>query len=124
MAKWSKVATSVICGKILITVGRFLVNSFNAGKVCMLFCRLWIFFLNKLFQKMFQEYHQCQTVWIEVRLDILLGLVWVQTVCKGDQQMTKVATSGEIVKLVILLRNSCFLHKSNLPSIIYCLNTY
>ena len=23
------------------------------------------------------------------------GLIWVQTVCKGYQQMTKVATSGE-----------------------------
>ena len=28
----------------------------------------------------------------------LSGLIWVQTVCKGYQQTTKVATSGERVK--------------------------
>ena len=26
------------------------------------------------------------------------GLIWVQTVCKGYQQMTKVATRGQRVK--------------------------
>ena len=36
----------------------------------------------------------CQTVWIQIRPDVL---IWVQTVCKGYQQMTKVATSGESV---------------------------
>ena len=30
---------------------------------------------------------------------ILSGLVWIQTACKGDQQTTKVATSGERVKV-------------------------
>ena len=29
---------------------------------------------------------------------VLSGLIWVQTVCKGYQQMIKVATSGERVK--------------------------
>ena len=33
---------------------------------------------------------ECQTVWIQIRLDILSGLIWVQTVCKGYQQMTPV----------------------------------
>ena len=28
----------------------------------------------------------CQTVWIQIRPDILSGLIWVQTVCKGYQQ--------------------------------------
>ena len=32
-------------------------------------------------------------------LTFLSGLIWVQTVCKGYQQTTKVATSGERVKL-------------------------
>ena len=36
-----------------------------------------------------------QTVWFQIRPDILSGLIWVQTVCKGYQQMTKVTTSGE-----------------------------
>ena len=39
----------------------------------------------------------CQTVWIQIRPDILSGLVWVQTVCKGYQQMTKVAASWQKV---------------------------
>ena len=32
----------------------------------------------------------CQTVWIQIRPDILSGLIWVQTVCKGYQQTTLV----------------------------------
>ena len=40
----------------------------------------------------------CQTVWIQGRPHILLGLTWVQTVCKGYQQMTKVAASGQRVR--------------------------
>ena len=50
----------------------------------------------------------CQTVWIQIRPDILSGLIWVQTVCKGYQQITKVAPSEQRVKynfnnLLILL---------------------
>ena len=57
----------------------------------MLFCHLWIFFKNlKL-----TEY---QAVWIQIRSDVLSGLIWVQTVCKGYQLMTKVATSSDRVK--------------------------
>ena len=41
---------------------------------------------------------ECQTVWIQIRPDVLSGLIWVQTVCKGYQQMTKVATSGKEFK--------------------------
>ena len=37
----------------------------------------------------------CQTVWIQIRPDILSGLIWVQTVCKGYQQMTKVTEAGK-----------------------------
>ena len=29
-----------------------------------------------------------QTVWIQIRPDILSGQIWVQTVCKNDQQTT------------------------------------
>ena len=34
---------------------------------------------------------------------ITSGQIWVQTVCKGNQQMTKVAASKEGVKIVFLL---------------------
>ena len=38
------------------------------------------------FENFFQKYHQCRTVWIQIRPIILLGQIWVQTVCKGYQQ--------------------------------------
>ena len=73
---------------------------FCAGRLTYLFAYLVIFLLffllsadffqNQLFKNPFQEYHQCQTVWIQIRPDILAGLIWVQTVCKGYQQMTLV----------------------------------
>ena len=34
---------------------------------------------------------ECQTDWIQIRPDVLSGLVWVLTVCKGYQQMTLVS---------------------------------
>ena len=37
---------------------------------------------------------RCQTVWIQIRPNILTGLIWVQTVCKGYQQTTKVDPRG------------------------------
>ena len=45
---------------------------------------------------------ECQTVWVQIRPDVLSGLIWVQIVCKGYQQMTKVATSREGVNSKIL----------------------
>ena len=33
---------------------------------------------------------ECQTVWIQIRPDTLTGLVWIQTVCRGYEQMTLV----------------------------------
>ena len=54
-------------------------------------------FKMNFFKKIFQEYHQCQTIWIQIRPDVLSGLIRVQTVCKGYQQTTKVPTSWEKV---------------------------
>ena len=45
------------------------------------------FFQNQLFQKILSEIpSECQTVCILIRPNILSGLIWVQTVCKGYQQ--------------------------------------
>ena len=30
---------------------------------------------------------ECRTEWIQIRPDILSGLIWVQYVCKGHEQM-------------------------------------
>ena len=55
----------------------------------MLFCCLLIFWQNQLFRKFLTGMpSDCQTVWIQIRPDILSGLIWVQTVSKGYQQAT------------------------------------
>ena len=51
-------------------------------------CGLLIFFKQLLIIPL-------QTVWTQIRTSVL---IWIQTVCKGYQQMTKVATSKERVK--------------------------
>ena len=33
-----------------------------------------------------QEYHHCQTVWIQINPGVLSRLIWVQNVSKGYQQ--------------------------------------
>ena len=71
--------------------------------LCMLnkfpwFClRLLIIFKINIFKQFFQEYHQCRTVWIQIRPDILSGLVWVQTDCKDYQQTALASGSSDIV---------------------------
>ena len=44
---------------------------------------------------------ECQTVWIQIRTDILSVLIWVQTVCKGYQQ-----TGSHY--LLLLVESRCF----------------
>ena len=64
-------------------------NSLHAGQYCMLFCHLLIFFLQiYFFQKFFHLGlpPESPTFWTKIRSDIMLDLIWVQTVCKGYQQ--------------------------------------
>ena len=42
----------------------------------------------------------CQTVWIQIRTDILSLLAWVETVCKGYQSTTKVAEKSPLARKV------------------------
>ena len=47
------------------------------------------FIQNQLFKKILPGIpSDCQTDWIQIRPDVLSGLIWVQTVCKGYQQAT------------------------------------
>ena len=46
------------------------------------------FFQINFFEKFFQDYPQCQIVWIQIRPHFLSGPIWVHTVCKGYQQRT------------------------------------
>ena len=41
---------------------------------------------------------ESQTVWIQIRTDILSVLIWIQTVWKGYKQLTKVIASKERVR--------------------------
>ena len=62
--------------------------------------RLMIFFFqNQQVQNIISgKLLQCQTVWIQIRADVLSFLIWVQTVCKGYQQTAKVTISKKIVE--------------------------
>ena len=52
----------------------------------------------------------CQTVWIQIRPDVLLGLIWVQTVCNDQQHKTKFAPGRQRVKaLDFFFTFSCIL---------------
>ena len=77
-----------------------------SGKKIMIFfvvCDL-VFFKLKCFE-FFQEYHpESQTVWIQIRPDVLSGLILVQTVCKGYQHTKPV---GEVlIFFCVLLKDS------------------
>ena len=64
----------------------------------MLFLSSADFFQNQLFRKILSGTpSECQTVWIQIRPDVLSGLIWVQTVCKGFQQTTLVGNELMIV---------------------------
>ena len=40
---------------------------------------------------------ECQAVWIQIMSNVLLGLIWVQIVCKGYQQQTLYIVSKEFM---------------------------
>ena len=69
------------------------------GTFVCFFVVCWFFFIINFFERFFQEYHQSQTVWIQIRPDIMSGLILVQSVCKSYQQMTLV---GSILTPVML----------------------
>ena len=55
----------------------------------MLFLLSADFFQNQLYRKILSRIpSECQTNWIQIRPDVLSGLIWVQSVCKGYEPMT------------------------------------
>ena len=61
--------------------------------------RLLILFQNQLFRKMILEIpSECQTVWIQISLDVLSDLIWVHTVCKVYTQTVLV---GKVMMTLI-----------------------
>ena len=47
------------------------------GNFSCLYCCLLTFFKSYIFKTLFQEHYQCQKVWIQIRTEILLVLIWV-----------------------------------------------
>ena len=77
------------------------------NKKSLTFCRLLIFFENKFFRKIISGIpFECQTDWIQIRPNILLGLIWVQSVCKGYQQTT---LGGKELRIQCRSRSAGFL---------------
>ena len=74
------------------------------------FCRLQIFFKVTFFKIFFQEYHQCQPVWTQIVPDILLDLIWVQTVYKDYEETTlsgkQMEFTQKLKSLVLTIRTS------------------
>ena len=57
----------------------------------MLFLSSVDFFQNHFFRKIISEIpSECQTDLIQIRCDVLSGLIWIQSVCKGYEQTTLV----------------------------------
>ena len=84
-----------------------------------IFCRLLPFFIINFFLILSGRLSECQTVWISIRTNILLSLTWVQTICKGYRQMTKVAASRQRVigRRNNLHHNAIFLQRATRPTV-------
>ena len=55
------------------------------------------FFLGALrVTRYFQEHHECQAFYTKIRSTVLLGLIWIQTVCKSYQQTILVGNKSNI----------------------------
>ena len=64
-------------------------NSLSPGQFFM-FLSSADFFQNQLFRKILSGIPpECQTDWTQIRPNILSGLIWVQSVCKGYEQTTR-----------------------------------
>ena len=84
-----------------ITSDYCLLGNFACFKFC---CGLLIFFKIIFFKNCFGNIpSECQTIWIQIRPNILSVLIWVQTVCKGYQQTTQVGKGLVARKLKVLI---------------------
>ena len=92
------------------------IYSFAIGSFFMFFFTfLDIFFKINFFEKFFQEYYQS--------VNVLSGLIWVQTVCKSYQQTSPgykelkdmLIWTGTLYTLVVIIYYISMLHYVNIP---------
>ena len=89
------------CLKVHFLVKIYLTLCMLGNLSCCCCCLLTFFKINFFQKKISGTLSECQMVCIQIRTDILSVLIWVQTVCKGYQQTTKVTASKERVKFHI-----------------------
>ena len=74
-----------LCSKFLfLTFSLIYTQTLSDPKSCINICVTYksylssadFFFKISFIEKFFQEYHQCQTVWIQIRPDFLSSLIW------------------------------------------------
>ena len=65
-----------------------MVNSLHPGQFFMIFFSTADFFKSSFSKKIIGIPSECQTDWIQIRPDILLGIILVQSVLKVYQQTT------------------------------------
>ena len=103
----------LVCRKIYLITTHALTHCM-LGHFFWFCCRLLTILNINFFKQFFQEFYhcvkRCQTVWIQIRTDITSALIWVQTICKGYQQML---TWKELIKCTPK-RLWCFLNISNI----------
>ena len=101
--KWSSdQQTSTLYAAALIT-------SLHAGKLSMLLLPSADFFQNYLFKKIISgTLSEWQTVWIQIRTDILSVLISVQTVCRRAKQLSHDS----------VIWND---HEIDIPQVCYCI---
>ena len=81
------------------------ISSLHAGKFSWFFAVCWFFFSKLLFSKnSFRNIIRVTTGCIQIRPDVTSGLIWVRTVCKGDQQMTVWSLVGKELQVPKILK--------------------
>ena len=98
---WTKTLFKLVCDN---DKSNNFINSLPLGNFSCFFVVCWFFFKNQLFWKILSGIpYECQTDWIQIRPDVLSGLIWVQSVCKGYEQTTLVGRNPWQLSLALQL---------------------
>ena len=92
---------------LFVIGGALWVNSLHAEYFYILFCHMLFFFLKiDFFLKKNPEItSECYTVWNQIRPNIMLGLIWIQIICKGYRQMKLAGTAYGATEISLSLEN-------------------
>ena len=82
-----------MCGRSNTSqAGQNIASDLHARVLVMIFCCRLIFLKTNLFEKNISLIPaECPTGWIQIRHDLLSFLIWVQNICRSNQQLTLVS---------------------------------